>query len=164
MCVGICRLEVSPEHQCVSSSSMVGTEPSLLLSLFFWMRLTSLPLSNSGLAHPFSFFGLAIFLNQTSAWTFFEMQHQSQHCPWWHGKSFPHLMDVPPGLIPLCQELEATRPSPPSSQCWKRSVLFSCLFLCIFPHVNLAEESVHTYVLCQVWEGQHRLSVPSVPF
>lgn len=111
-------------------------------------------------------FGLAIFLNQTSAWTFLEMQHQSWHCPWGDGKSFPHLMDVLLGLIPPRQELEATCLCPPSGWC-RRDLFYSSACSFVYSCMRIWQQCLCTpqpFTRCQVWEGQHRLSVPSVTF
>lgn len=140
---------------------MVGTEPSCLLSLFLgcapfqlWTGLTLFC------------FGLAIFLDQTSAQTFLGAEHQSWRCPWGDGRAFPHLMDFPLGLIPPHQELEATCLCPPSSRCW-RDLFYSSAYSFAYSCVWIWPQCLCTpqpFALCQAWEGQHRLSVTSVPF
>ena len=149
---------------------MRGTEPSCLRSLFFGCASPHRPYPALDWAHSF-LFDLAIFLHQTSTWTFLETQHQSWRCPWGDRESFPRLMDVPPGLIPPRQELEAACLCPPSG-CFILVLIplyIPMLFLCIFLRVSpVAAVTVHTAsntLRCAKFgKGSTRRLVTSVPF
>lgn len=108
------------------------------------------------------YFGLAIFLSLN----FFGNAASVMALSLGRWKSFPHLMDVLPGLIPGCQELEATCLCPLSSWRW-RDPFHSSAYSFAYSHVWICQQCLcisQPFALYQLWEGQHRLSVTSIPF